>query len=326
MVYKNSRSRFQMLSWCCSCFLALICAALFAIDLYFNIALSDHDNVKHHRYQQLTPSNFISQYWMPITPASWTFIVWIVLYALITLWFLFVFYLMMCRQLCSRDMKSSLFPSIFWFLFSIVHILNGVWLYLGLRQNIVISGIVLLVLTIMLYVLWMMVSRVCWQDVTAYNDSNDVESSDDEVIELSCCEVMLLRLLTLNIFPFYAIWCTLMACLQWAIIFHYSLFHWSQNLSCIISLAVLSVFLLMYWMLSSFVKREWFTWTWLPTISVIVGCIAVIVRQHTIGGRHAPAVLFVFILMLVSIAVLVFRFVTLCLCPPKFSNHRFSRV
>jgi len=326
MVYKNSRSNFQLLSWCCSCLLALLCAALFVIDLYANIALSSHKEVKHHRYDQLNLHGFMDRYLVEITPAWWTVIIWIILYALLVLWFLYVFYLMMCRQLCSRDMKSPLFPSIFWFLFCIVHILNGVWLYLTLRQNLVISGIVLLVLTILLYVLWMMVSRVCWLDVTSYNDPNDVESCDDDVVELSSCEVMILRFLTFNIFPFYAIWCTVTACLQWSIIFHYSLFQWSQNLSCILSLAVLSVILLIYWMICSFVKRDWFIWTWLPTISVFFAGLAVLLQQHTIGGRHAPAVLFVFVLMLVSAVVLVFRFFSLCCCPPKFSNHRFSRV
>jgi len=326
MVYKNSHSHFQMLSWCCSCLLALFCGALFAVDLYVNIALSNHHDVKHHHYEQLTPNSFIHNYWMPITPASWTIFIWIILYASLIVWFFYVFYLMMCRQLCSRDMKSPLFPSIFWFLFCIVHILNGVWLYLDLRQNIVISGIILLVLTIMLYVLWMMASRVCWVDVTSCHDSNDVESCDDEAIELSRCEIILLKVLTLNIFPLYAIWSTLNACLQWAIIFHYSLLHWNQNLSCILPLIVLSIILLIYWMISLFLKREWFVWTWLPNIAVIVACHAVTDSQHTIGGRHAPAVLFVFILMIVSYAVLFFRTLTLCLCPPKFSSHRFSRV
>jgi len=248
------------------------------------------------------------------------------LYISLIVWFLYVFYLMMCRQLCTRDMKSPLFPSIFWFLFCIVHILNAVWLYLGLRHNIVISGIVLLVLTIILYVLWMMSCRVCWIDITCCHDPNDVESSDEDVVELSSCEITLLRFLTLNIIPFYAMWCTLTACLQWAIIFHYSLFHWTQNVSCILTLVVLSIILLMYWMLSCFIKRDWFVWTWLPTISVIVACLAVLIKRDTIGGTHAPAVLFVFVLMIVSAIVLAFRFITLCLCPPKFSDARFSRV
>jgi len=315
-----------MLSWCCSCLLALLCAALYAIDLYVNIALSNHHDVNHHRYEKHTPGSLVESYWVEIIPEWWSIIVWIVLYISLIVWFLYVFYLMMCRQLCSRDMKTPLFPSIFWFLFCIVHILNAVWLYLGLRHNIVVSGIVLLVLTITLYVLWMMSCRVCWMDVTCYHDPNDVESCDEDVVELSSCEITLLRFLTLNIIPFYAMWCTLTACLQWAIIFHYSLFHWTQNVSCILTLVVLSIILLMYWMLSCFIKRDWFVWTWLPTISVIVACLAVLIKRDTVGGTHAPAVLFVFVLMIVSAIVLAFRFITLCLCPPKFSDARFSRV
>jgi hypothetical protein len=261
-----------------------------------------------------------------ITPATWVIIVWPVLYGLLIIWFIYVFYLLMCRQLCSRDNKSSLFPGLFWFLFIVVNILNAIWLYLFVHHNMLISGIILLILIVMLYVLNMMAYRVCWQEVTynSYN-SNDVEQNEEN-IELSHCEVVLLRILTLNAFPLYAMWCTITACLQWTIIFQHFLFHWSDDVASIVTLAILSMVLMMYWAMSILFKREYFVWTWLPSLSLIVFFIGMIARHHSMGGLHEPGLLFGFVLLIVTGVMILIKLVTLCLCHPKYNNPRFSRI
>jgi len=306
--------------------LALFCAITFFIDLYFNVALVERNHFYHDSYDNKTPEAAIHKYMTQITPASWLVFVWVVIYAAFILWFLYVFYLLICRQLCSRDNKSPLFPSLFWFLFIIVNVLNAVWLSLFSHDDMIVSGIVLLILTVTLYALNIMAYRACWFDITYYNDSNDVASYDGDIVELSRCEVTLLRILTLNGLPLYAMWCTLAATLQWAIIFQYFLFHWSDNLSCIIPLAILSVLLLMYWGMSILINREYFVWTWAPCLVLIVGFVATIVKHHSIGGMHAPAVFFVFILLIVTSIMIMLRLVTLCLCRPKSPSPQSSRV
>jgi hypothetical protein len=326
MAFKNSKSHFHLISWCCTFLLVVICAITYIIDLYVNIALYNHREAHHHRYENRSPEHVFHKYMTQISPASWLVIVWPILYILLIIWFIYIFYLLMCRQLCSRDNKSPLFPTFFWFLFIIVNVLNAVWLSLFTRHDLVISGIVLLVLTVMLYVLNMMAYRVCWKEVTYSNDANDVESYDEDIVELSRCETMLLRILTLNGLSLYAMWCTITACFQWAMIFKYSLFHWSDNVSCILSLAVLTVVLLMYWAMCILLKRDYFVWTWLPSFALITALIAIMCKRHSIGGLHAPGVFFAFILLLVSGAMTLLQFLSVCLCRPKSPSPRFSRV
>jgi hypothetical protein len=326
MAFKNSKSHFHPVSWCCTFLLVVICAITFIIDLYVNIALSDHHEVRHHHYEKKSPEHVLYKYATQLTPASWLIVVWIIVYVMLIVWFLYIFYLIMCRQLCSRDNKSPLFPSFFWFLFIIINVLNAVWLSLFTHHDMVISGIVLLVLVVMLYVLNMMAYRVCWKEVTYSNDVNDVESYDDDMVELSRCETILLRILTLNALPLYAMWCTIAACLQWSMIFKYSLFHWSDNVSCIISLSVLSLVLLIYWSMCILMKREYFVWTWLPSFALITAIIATLCRHHSVGGLHAPGLFFAFILLLVSGVMTLLHFLTVCLCRPKSPSPRFSRV
>jgi len=327
MVFKN-KPHFQRISWCCTLFLAVVCLAVYAVDLYFNIALT-HRNWMHHDYAKtkVTPEHIINEYMTQITPARWSLLVWPIIYGLLIIWFIYIFYLLLCRQLCSRDNKSSVFPGIFWFLFIIVNVLNGVWLYLFMHKDMLISGIVLLVLVVMLYALNMIAFRVCWQDV-GYNDSkksNDVEQTDDN-IELSHCEVVLLRILTLNAFPLYAIWCSIAACLQWAIIFQYFWLHWSDNVASVVTLAILSAMLLIFWSISLLFKRECFVWTWLPSLSLLAVFIA-IVKRHSMGSMHEPGTLFAFVLLIVTGVMILLKLVTLCLCHPKYNNNpRFSPI
>jgi hypothetical protein len=262
-----------------------------------------------------------------LTPTMWSMIIWPILYGLIAIWFLYVFYLLMCRQLCSRDNKASLFPAMFWFLFIIANVVNGVWLYLYMHHDMLVSGIVLLVLNVILYALCLMAYRVCWHDVSYDNNrnTNDVEQEDN--VELSHCEVVLLRILTLNAFPLYAVWCSIIACIQWTIIFKYMLFHWSDSVSSIITLAIFTGLMLILWSIAILFKREYFVWTWLPSASLIVVFIGMIHKHHSIGGIHAPGLLFAFILLIVTCVMLLIKLVTLCLCHPKNNNNpRFSKI
>jgi len=302
-------------------FLALVSVVAFGIDLYVNYAFTNG------QYKSRSERNVTNNHLTQITPAQWVFMIWNVIYGLLIIWYIYVFYLLLCRQLLSRSGKSPLFPGIFWFLFTIVHILNGVWIYCFLHNSMVLAGIIVIVLTLMLYLLNMIAFRVCWWDVTSYDrtNKNDPES-DEDMVELSRCEIELLKYLTLNGLPLYAMWCTIVACIQWAIIFKYSIFHWSDNVSCIVVLSVLSLLLLIYWNMELLMKREYFTCTWLPDIALILAFSAIIDRYNYIGGMHRPGLFYVFILLIVSIVSILLKFFTLCLCPPKNDNPRFSRV
>jgi len=303
--------------------LALVSAATFGVDLYVNYAFANRD------YRSRSFNDVTNRYMTQITPASWVFMIWTVIYGLLIIWYIYVFYLLLCRQLLARSNKSPLFPGIFWFIFIIVNVLNGVWIYCFLHNSMVLAGVILVVLTLMLYLLNMIAYRVCWWDVTyngnSANNKNDVEHDNDDIVELSRCEIALLRFLTLNGLPLYAIWCTVATCLQWTIIFKYFIFHWSDNVSSIVTLSILSLLLLMYWNLDLLVKREYFVWTWSTYIALIVAFSAIIDRYNYIGGMYRPGLFFAFILLIVSIVGLLIKAFTLCLCPPK-CEHRFSRV
>jgi len=323
MVFKN-KPHFQRLSWCCTFLLAIFCVFTFAVDLYFNFAIA-YPHLAMHSYGDSTPRQIINKHMTQITPELWILWIWHILYGILGLWFLYVFYLLMFREFCSRDNKSSLFSALFWFLFSVVNVLNALWLYLFVNNNMLISGIILLILTFMLTILSTMVCYACWMDVACNKDSeNDVEC--DDKVQLSCCEIIILRMLTLNCLPFYTIWCAAIACFQWTVIFKYFLLHWSDNVSSIICLSVLSAVLVIYWATELLFKREYFVWTWLPAFSLIILFSGVIARNHSIGGINAPGVFFVFILLIVTGVVIVLKLASLCFCRPKSPERRFSRI
>jgi len=305
--------------------LATASIVTFAVDLYFNFEMT-----MVHRKNEA--KNITDKYMTQITPANWLFMVWIVIYALLILWYVYVFYLLCCRQLCSRKLKTPLFPGIFWLTFIIINVLNAIWLHLFLNHHMLVSGIVLIVLDVMLYLICMMAYRICWMDVTCYNSNrynNDAENNNDnnDTVELSCCEIMLLRLLTLNGLPLYAMWCTVATAIQWTIIFQYFTFHWSDNVSSIINLSILSAIILAYWHMDHLVKREYFVYTWLPWVVLVVSFASIIDRYHSIGGHHKPGLFFAFILLIVTSAIIVFKLFCLTCCPPKPNNNPgFSRV
>jgi len=318
MVAKNERM--SSFNWCLVFFLALISVVAFGIDLYFNYTFTNG-----RQYANQTPRDVSDRYMTQITPASWVFSIWSVIYGLLVIWYIYVFYLLLCRQ--SRN-NLPLFPGIFWLLFTAVHSLNALWLYFYLHNSMIISGVILIVITLVLYLMNAIAFRVCWFDVVRSNKRNtqDIESNDEDLVELSQCEIILLRLLTLNGLPMYATWCTIATCLQWTSLFKYTIFHWSDNVSCIVSLSLLSALLLIYWNMDLLTKREYFVWTWFSCFTLVVAFTAIIDRNNSFGGPRKPGLFFAFILLIISVFVIVLKAFTLCLCPPRYYNPRFSRV
>jgi hypothetical protein len=72
--------------------------------------------------------------------------------------------------------------------------------------------------------------------------------------------------------------------------------------------------------------REYFVWTWSPYIALVVFCIEIIAKHHSIGGLHAPGIFFAFILLIVTGITIFLKSCGLCLCYPKSSIPRFSRI
>jgi len=175
----------------------------------------------------------------------------------------------------------------------------------------------------------MMAFRICWVDVrlsssNTYN--NDDECYNDDIVELSCCDLMMLRFLTLNGLPLYAIWCSFVACVQWAIILEYFTFHFRDTVACIITLSVLSVVLLIYWHMDLLILRKYFVYSYLPLIALVVAFSAIIVRYHSMGGRDRPGICFAFVLLIVSSFMLLLKVLSLCMCPPRCDDRRFSQI
>lgn len=306
------------LSNCFTLVLATISAITFAVDLWVNYdsAMKSYSTIKDISDKHITQ----------IQPENWLFMIWDVIYVLFIIWYIQVF-LLLFRQLCCGKNKA-IFPGIFWFIFIIINVLNGLWIRLYSKNYMIISGILLLILTLMLYLINMIAFRVCWMDVTyqkCNNDENDVERNND-VVELSRCEVVLLRLTTLNGLPLYAMWCTIASALQWTMIFQYDTFHWSSTLACVVPLSVLALLLLMYAFMDVVTLRKYFVYTWSPCIALIVAFSAILARNHSIGGHNRGGLTFVFILLISVVAVTMLRLVSLCCCRPKYENPRFSRV
>lgn len=313
----------HVLSYCLTLLLTIVSAVTFGIDLYVNYNVGMGMN-NERKFKDIT-----NQYMTQITPANWIFQIWNVIYVLLIIWYIYIF-LLFFRQLCSGRNKSPIFPGIFWLVFIIINVLNGLWVHLYANDNMVVTGIIILILTLMTYLINMIAFRVCWMDVTydkSNNEDNDYERNrDEDIVELSRFEVGLLRFLTLNGLPLYAIWCTVASALQWTMIFQYFTFHWNGSLASIVTLSVLSVVLLFYWFMEIVSQRKYFVYTWLPSIALVVAFGAIIDRYGNLGGSRRPGLSFACALMIISIAMLLVKFVTLCCCPPRYDSPRFSRV
>jgi len=162
MGFKN-KPQYQSLSWCCNFLLAILCAIIFGFNVYFNGSLACPKIFRH--YANYTPNEVMHHYMTQITLGSYLYWLWGAVYAIMIMWFIYVFYLLLCRVSCSRDNKIPLFSGFFWFLFIIVNLLNSLWLYLFVHHHILISGIILLTTTVMLYALNILAYRLCFVDI-----------------------------------------------------------------------------------------------------------------------------------------------------------------
>jgi len=266
---------------------------------------------------------FIYQHLTQITPSFWVTDIYLVAYPLLLIWFLYMFYLIGCRQFCKKHTATT-FSSEFWTLLVVFLILDSLIVYFY-TDNVVLSSVLIIIQTAMLYFLTWMAFDVCWNHISDHDDNCTENSENNDVVELNRCEIILLRILTLNVFPLFAIFNTVVLVWQWAIIVEYRIFNWSDNLTCLVMLSILAVVLIIYWHMDLLFLRNYFVWTWLPSFAVIISFIGVFQYQDQIGSKQKPALLFAFVIFIVSIVQLFLKTIFLCLCPSSRSN-KFSRV
>lgn len=234
---------------------------------------------------------------------------------------IYVLFIIVPKMVSQID-KTPLFPGIFWFLFTVVNVLNGIWIYLFVNDHMIVSGIILIVLTLILYLVTLMAYRICWLDVTSneFDCDNDMENNDDKVLLLKW-ELISLRILTLNVIPLYAMWCTIATCIQWSMILRDFILHIGDDASCIVVLSILSTILLFYWFIDIFYKRKYGVYTWFTYYVLIVAFGGILARYDGIGGERRPALFFSFILLAVSGFMTLLKILSSCLCRPKFDNQ-----
>lgn len=258
-----------------------------------------------------------------ITPATWFYYSFYVIYPLLIIWYLYMFYLIVLRLLFKRN-KSTIFPGTFWILCIVSNVLDIIGNYFFGNQNYVLSSIIFTIDLLIMYLLTMIGYYVCWSEID-YENEDDCPSWRKDRLDLHKWEIILLRLLTLNAFPLAAIMGTILTFFQWSYVLKYFALHLSDNVACIIALAILAVFLMIFWHMDSCFFRNYFVYTWLPAIGIIFSFAAVIARQHQIGGKQKPALLFAFILLIYSVIYFVLKMLLLCVRSPR-ENPRFARI
>lgn len=226
--------------------------------------------------------------------------------------------------------RSTIFPATFWILFIIcsgLDVLGGYWF---MKNRLLFLSITSTVQAFVLYLLTIVAFFVCWSDI---RDENDVDVNNIECDRrmnnnkygLNKCEIILLRILTLNGIPFWTMIVTILTALRWMYTFEYT-FHWGDSFSCVLGLSLLTVVLLIYWSMDTCFIGKYMVWTWTPPLALIFCFAAIIINHHQIGNKHKPALLFTFVLLIATIFFFVVKIFSLCLRNSRQPNPRFSRV
>lgn len=161
----------------------------------------------------------------------------------------------------SNDLKSQNTPTfgkMFYISWILSCVFNALWITLFALEELIISALVLIAISISLYVNGYVNHK--YIGLASTQDSNDDEFPS---YITSKCSIILYRILVLNGIAFYGTWCSIAQCLNIAIMFTYS-FDVYVYTSSLIALSVLTIVILAYWFLDFYYLRSWLAWTYSP--------------------------------------------------------------
>jgi len=286
------------MSRCCNALYPILSLLIFGGTLFFNYAAATG------LFSNLDVGQVSDIYNLEITPASWTFSIWAVIYTWQFLWLLYTLVVS-----CKYDMDSPLFGALFWVAYNLANILNAVWIVVWVNEKIWPAAVILIAATLCLIVTAYIAHKYMYVNVerrnvvvNGYGGVRDDDRAPNPAAWLdnaSKWNVSLLYGLVLNGVPFYGTWTVVASNLNFGIALCYKAGMENQAAS-LLMLSILTCVILFYWFLDFYRLKVALKRTYSPYIVLVVAFCGILTNDNTSNATYA------FTLTLLIVAVLAF--------------------
>ncbi|CAH1775607.1 unnamed protein product [Owenia fusiformis] len=219
--------------------------------------------------------NISDKYYLEITPAGWTFSIWGFIYVWQALWLIYA-----TCALCRRSVEGPLyvspdiFPSSLFFIYMFNNATNIAWLFLFDREYVEYA---LVALALCPFALYIMMFISCKQ----------LDKYGSVMIQQGMGkDIWMVRVFLHNGLGIYAAWTTIATLLNFAMVLTYYA-GMSQDTACTISLGVLAMELIIYFVTDNFLFDKYLRYTIVPYIVVIVALIGSIAKNWDVTKRNS---------------------------------------
>ncbi|CAH1775608.1 unnamed protein product [Owenia fusiformis] len=220
-------------------------------------------------------TNISEKYYLEITPAGWTFSLWGFIYAWQALWLIYA-----TCALCRRSVEGPLyvspdiFPSSLFVIYMFNNANNIAWLFLFDREYIQYSLIVIALTPFTLYIMML----ISCKQLDKYGSVMIQQGMGKDI--------WMVRVFLHNGLGIYAAWTTIATLLNFAMVLTYYA-GMSQDTACTISLGVLAMELIIYFVTDNFLFDKYLRYTIVPYIVVIVALIGSIAKNWDVTKRNS---------------------------------------
>jgi len=198
-----------------------------------------------------------NKYPLQITPASWTFSIWGIIYIWQCLWLLYVL------KRCIFD-GNQLFDLKFYISFIASNILNLTWLIAWCNNRKILAGILLTFLTLSLY-------ECNWSCLSSLYTNNHAKIKNEKIRSN-------LNILVNNGIACYATWASIATCLNWGMVMNYDL-RLGDPISSFIALFLLTIILTTYFIMDLIFNHEYFMHLWSPLFVLMISFTGILVQN-----------------------------------------------
>jgi len=222
-------------------------------------------------------NDIANRYPLQIIPADWTFeLIWAIIYIWQALW---QFYILK-RIIFNNDLYLG---GKFYFGFILSNILNLIWIFLWCNNYKLIAGIIIIILTLILYL-------CVWILLLMFYGCSYWEGKSDML-------QWKINILLINGIAFYATWTSIATCLNWGILLKYK---WNLNddLASMIALAILGFGLMIYFIMNV-VFNKYFDHIWSPFFVFVIAFGGILSKNGI--SMNQPAIIMVIALFILVI-------------------------
>jgi len=279
------------------CLWPILTLFFFGVALYFNYGAATG------QFSDKDVGEVSDEFNLEITPSSWTFTIWGFIYTWQAIWIIYVLYLT-----CKYDMNSIVFGRLFYIIYNIANICNGLWIIVWTNELIWPAAIFLPCIAGGLVISAYIAHKYMFVDTNTMivngdnygGVSNDGGSNNDYKWLDSAKSIRpLLYIFVLNGVPFYATWCVVASHLNIGIALCYKAGITNTNTS-FLMLSILTCIIFFYWYLDFYRLRQYLQYTYSPYIVLVVAFSGILTNKGGLDTEERPSSAFVLALLIIA--------------------------